>query len=129
MLFFSSTLVSTFLSALAAPVIGPRQNCPDVSVSFTRGTGERCTLGAVVGPRLKPALQGALGGQRLNLLESTMLRTLWGCQEGATTTTANSVTAKANACPNTKIAVSGYAKDAQVLISQQSNCLRTFSSR
>ncbi|KAF8065317.1 hypothetical protein FPV67DRAFT_1671589 [Lyophyllum atratum] len=48
-----------------------------------------------------------------------MLRTLWGCQEGATTTTANSVTAKANACPNTKIAVSGYGRSSAHLAAEQ----------
>ncbi|GLB42494.1 putative catalyzes the hydrolysis of cutin, a polyester that forms the structure of plant cuticle [Lyophyllum shimeji] len=112
------TLLLTFaLSALGAP-IESRQSCPDVTVFFARGTTEPGTLGTIVGPPFQAALQSALGGRTLDFqgipYPATIAGFLAGGDRGGAATMGNSVTSKANSCPNTKIVISGYSQGAQV---------------
>ncbi|KAF8069329.1 cutinase [Lyophyllum atratum] len=112
-----AALFALALSAFASP-IEPRQSCADVTVYFARGTTEPGTLGTIVGPPFQSALTSALGSRTLEFVgiayPATVAGFLAGGDPGGATTMANSVTAKAGACPNTKIVISGYSQGAQV---------------
>lgn len=105
-----TVLLALAVSAVATPVA--RQSCADVTVYFARGTTETATLGSVVGPPFRSALQSALSGKSLNFIGVDYPADIagflaGGSREGATNM-ANGVTSTANACPNTKIVISGY---------------------
>ncbi|KAF8054229.1 cutinase [Lyophyllum atratum] len=104
-------------SALAAP-LERRQSCADVTVYFARGTTEPGTLGTIVGPPFKNALTSALGSRTLEFVgieyPADIPGFLAGGDQGGAATMASSVTAKAEACPDTKIVISGYSQGAQV---------------
>ncbi|KAG5643729.1 hypothetical protein DXG03_009719 [Asterophora parasitica] len=94
------------------------QACADVTVYFARGTSESGTIGTSVGPHFQTALQNALGGKSLEFVgvpyPATVGGFLAGGDAGGATTMANYVTDKANACPSTKIVISGFSQGAQV---------------
>ncbi|GLB35408.1 putative catalyzes the hydrolysis of cutin, a polyester that forms the structure of plant cuticle [Lyophyllum shimeji] len=110
-------LLALALSAAATP-LQERQSCADVTVYFARGTTEPGTLGTIVGPPFQSALQGALGSRTLDFIgipyPADIAGFLAGGDQGGATTMADDVTAKASACPNTKIVISGYSQGAQV---------------
>lgn len=99
------------LSSLASP-LERRQSCADVTVFFARGTGESGTIGTIVGPPFQTALQNALAGRSLDFEGIPYAASIAGFLEGGdpagAATMANDVTATANACPDTKIVMSGY---------------------
>ncbi|GLB38076.1 putative catalyzes the hydrolysis of cutin, a polyester that forms the structure of plant cuticle [Lyophyllum shimeji] len=110
-------LLALALSVAATP-LETRQSCADVTAYFARGTSESGTLGTVVGPQFKSALQSALGSRTLEFVgipyPATVAGFYAGGDQGGATTMADDVTAKASACPNTKIVMSGYSQGAQV---------------
>lgn len=110
-------LLALALSAMAVP-LQPRQACADVTVYFARGTTEPGTLGTIVGPPFQSALQSALGTRTLEFFgipyPASLAGFFAGGDQGGATTMADDVTAKASACPNTKIVISGYSQGAQV---------------
>ncbi|KAF9462695.1 cutinase [Collybia nuda] len=112
-----TVVLALALSAFAAPH-ETRQSCADVTVYFARGTGEIGTLGTIVGPSFKSELQSALRGKTLDFVGIDYAATVAGFLAGGdplgANTMANSVTSKANSCPNTKIVISGYSQGAQV---------------
>ncbi|KAF5378733.1 hypothetical protein D9615_006874 [Tricholomella constricta] len=117
MMFSYTVILALALSAVASP-IESRQSCADVTVYFARGTSEVGTLGSIVGPPFQRALKSALGSRSLEFVgikyPATIAGFLAGGDKGGATTMANSVTSKANSCPNTKIVISGYSQGAQV---------------
>jgi cutinase len=106
-----SVVLVLALSAFATP-IEPRQSCADVTVYFARGTGEVGTLGTIIGPPFKSALQSALRTKSLEFVgvdyAASVAGFLAGGDAAGATKMANSVTSKASSCPNTKIVISGY---------------------
>ena len=70
------------------------------------------TLGAVVGPPFAAALAIAVVGKTVSFdgvsYPATVAGYLAGGDQGGGKTMADSVTAIANRCPNTKIVISGY---------------------
>ncbi|KAG6901231.1 hypothetical protein C0995_014992 [Termitomyces sp. Mi166 len=116
-MFESLVLFALVLSALASP-LESRQSCADVAVFFARGTDESGTIGTIVGPPFQAALQTALAGRSLDFEGIPYAASIAGFLEGGdpagAATMANDVTAMANACPDTKIVISGYSQGAQV---------------
>ncbi|KAF8147578.1 cutinase [Crassisporium funariophilum] len=118
------TVVLAALSAIAAPVssnvvdIEARQSCSDVFVYFARGTTETPTLGSVIGPGFRTALQSALRGKSMTYegidYPANIAGYLAGGDQGGGRTMADKVTSTANRCPNAKIVISGYSQGAQV---------------
>ncbi|KAG6917193.1 hypothetical protein DXG01_003536 [Tephrocybe rancida] len=115
---FKPVLFSVLILSVLATPLEPRQACADVTVYFARGTTEPGTLGTIVGPPFQAALASALGGRSLDFegipYPANIAGFLAGGDKGGATTMANDVTAKASACPNTKIVISGYSQGAQV---------------
>ncbi|KAG5643736.1 hypothetical protein DXG03_009727 [Asterophora parasitica] len=114
-----AVLLTVALSAFAAPAGDVTiQACSSVTVYFARGTSEPGLIGNRVGPQFQDALRSALGSKSLEFVgidyPATVAGFLAGGDAGGATTMANSVTAKANSCPSTKIVISGYSQGAQV---------------
>ncbi|KAG5733077.1 Cutinase [Termitomyces sp. T112] len=113
----SLALLALVLSTIASP-IEPRQSCSDVTVFFARGTGERGSIGTIVGPPFEAALRTALAGRSLDFKGIPYPASIAGFFNGGSLagaiTMANDVSATANACPDTKIVISGYSQGAQV---------------
>ena len=108
-------LVLIATTAFAAPLVEEfeaRQNCTDVTVFFARGTNEPGTLGIIVGPGLEDDLQTALGPKSLTFTGIRYPADIAGFLAGGDAEGAqrmlNSVSSTANACPDTKIVMSGY---------------------
>ncbi|KAG5352960.1 hypothetical protein C0989_011750 [Termitomyces sp. Mn162] len=111
-MFQSLALLALVSSTLASP-LELRQSCADVTVLFARGTGESGTIGTIVGPPFEAALRSALAGRSLNFEGIPYAASIAGFLEGGdpagAATMANDITATANACPDTKIVISGYS--------------------
>ncbi|KAG5716566.1 Cutinase [Termitomyces sp. T112] len=116
-MFQSLALLALVSSTLASP-LALRQSCADVTVLFARGTGESGTIGTIVGPPFEAALRSALAGRSLDFEGIPYAASIAGFLEGGdpagAATMANDITATANACPDTKIVISGYSQGAQV---------------
>jgi len=107
--------VSRTLETPSAP-----QACEDVFLIFARGTFEPASdknLGIMVGNFLSSALKAALGSRFDSIgvdYNNSVAGYLSGGDSAGGVTMAGMITAKANACPNTKIIASGYSQGAQV---------------
>jgi len=112
-MFKYASVLAFGLAAFATPIA--RQSCADVTVVFARGTFEVAPTGTIVGPPFQSALQSALGGKSLNFIGVNYAASLAGFEEGGdpagAATMAADITSQANACPNTKIVMSGYRYD------------------
>jgi len=86
--------------------------CPDVQVYFARGTTEVPTLGTVIGPDFKRALERTLIGKRLGYdgvpYAAVVSGYLAGGDPAGALMMANSVRDTISRCPNAKIVISGY---------------------
>ncbi|KAH6910699.1 cutinase [Coprinopsis sp. MPI-PUGE-AT-0042] len=117
-----TTLVAVALSAavsLAAPVeeLESRQaGCSSVFVYFARGTNETPTLGTQIGPQLRDALAGRVGGLSFVGISypANVAGYLAGGDAGGAKTMADAVASTAARCPSAKIFLSGYSQGAQV---------------
>jgi len=97
----------------AVPEVEARQLlCPDVQVYFARGTTEVPTLGTVIGPDFKRALERTLIGKRLGYdgipYAAVVSGYLAGGDRAGAATMANNVRSTISRCPNAKIVISGY---------------------
>lgn len=105
-----TALLALVLSVVAVPT--PGQRCADVTVIFARGTNEESSIGSIVGPPFRLALQRVLGGKSLNFVGVDYPAVIIGYLEGGDPqgiiNMANDVTSTASSCPNTKIVMSGY---------------------
>jgi len=115
------TLAISTATALAAPApeVAARQSgCEDIIVYFARGTTEIGVLGTVVGPGLRTDTALYNIGKDTDVIgidyPAVVSDYLAGGDPGGARTMATLVTQKANACPNTKIFMSGYSQGAQV---------------
>lgn len=119
---FTFLITCTLLTLSALPLasslpvdLDARQappKCSDVAVFYARGTIEPGTVGMLVGPRFRSALQSALSDKSVSFVGVNYPATFagfaaGGSKEGAANM-ANAVTAAATSCPKTEIVISGY---------------------
>lgn len=112
--------VMTALAALpGAPLVVPAASaagCPDVEVTFARGTAEPPGVGGV-GQKFIDALRSQVGGRSLGVYAVNYPATEdWppSASEGAGDANAHVQSMVAN-CPNTKLVLGGYSQGAMVI--------------
>ena len=112
--------VLTGLAALAgAPAVAPwasAATCPDIEVTFARGTAEAPGVGAV-GQKFIDALRSQVGGRSLGVYAVNYpAGEDWppSASDGAGDANAHVQSMVAN-CPNTKLVLGGYSQGAMVI--------------
>ena len=107
-------VVSTLL--IGPPVPASAAPCPDVDVTFARGTGEPPGVG-VVGQEFVDALRGQVGGRSIAVYPVNYPASPdFVPSANAGTEDANAhVNSVAASCPNTKLVLGGYSQGAFVI--------------
>ena len=114
-----AALVTTWATLLSTPVlIAPASaaSCPDVEVTFARGTGEPRGVGGV-GQAFVDSLRSQFGGRSLGVYAVNYPATEdWApsASAGASDASAHVQSMAAN-CPNTKLVLGGYSQGAVVI--------------
>ncbi|KAI0132145.1 cutinase-domain-containing protein [Xylariales sp. AK1849] len=96
-----------------------KSDCPDVAVLFARGTSEPGNMGFLTGPPLTTALQHYANTSRVAVQGVDYPAIVAGFQAGGSPIGASVMAALTNAtkeaCPATKLVLSGYSQGAQVV--------------
>ena len=112
-------VVTTWASLLGAPIlIGPASaaSCPDVEVTFARGTDEPPGVGGV-GQEFVDSLRSQVGGRSIGVYPVNYPATDdWApsASAGASDASAHVESMAAN-CPNTRLVLGGYSQGAMVI--------------
>ena len=114
-----AVVVTTWASLLGAPIlIGPASaaSCPDVEVTFARGTDEPPGVGGV-GQEFVDSLRSQVGGRSVGVYPVNYPATDdWApsASAGASDASAHVESMAAN-CPNTRLVLGGYSQGAMVI--------------
>ncbi len=114
-----AALVTTWAALLSAPILiasASAAPCPDVEVTFARGTGEPSGVGGV-GQAFIDSLRSQLGGRSLAVYAVNYPAGddfAPSASAGAGDANAHVVSMAAN-CPNTKLVLGGYSLGAMVI--------------
>ena len=114
-----AAVVTTWASLLSAPIlIGPASaaSCPDVEVTFARGTDEPPGVGGV-GQEFVDSLRSQVGGRSIGVYPVNYPATDdWApsASAGASDASAHVESMAAN-CPNTRLVLGGYSQGAMVI--------------
>ena len=112
-------MVTTWATLLSAPIhIAPASAdpCPDIEVTFARGTAEPLGVGGV-GQAFVDSLRSQVGGRSLEVYPVNYPATEdWppSASAGASDASAHVQSMAAN-CPNTKLVLGGYSQGAAVI--------------
>jgi cutinase len=117
--FLVSAVVTAGAALLSAPILAPSAPaaaCPDVEVTFARGTGEPPGVGGV-GQAFVDSLRSQVGGRTLGVYAVNYPAT----EDWPPSASAGAGDAKAHvqsmvaSCPNTKLVLGGYSQGAMVI--------------
>jgi cutinase len=112
-----AALVTAWSIPLSAPApVAAAAACPDVDVTFARGTGEPPGVG-VVGQEFVDALRGQVGGRSIAVypVDYPASDDLVPSANAGTDDAKAHVNSVAAACPNTKLVLGGYSQGAFVI--------------
>jgi cutinase len=116
----AATVVTTWATLLSAPIpFAPSASaapCPDVDVTFARGTGEPPSVGGV-GQAFVDSLRSQVGGRSLAVYPVNYPASEdWPPSASAGASDANAhVRSMVATCPNTKLVLGGYSQGAMVI--------------
>jgi cutinase len=114
-----AAVVTTWATLLGAPILIPSASaapCPDVEVTFARGTNEPPGVGGV-GQAFIDSLRSQVGGRSLGVYPVNYPATDdWAPSSSAGASDASAhVQSMAADCPNTKLVLGGYSQGAMVI--------------
>jgi cutinase len=115
----STAVVPTCAALLSAPILiapAAAAPCPDVEVTFARGTSEPPGVGGV-GQAFVDSLRSQVGGRSVGVYAVNYPATEdWPPSASAGTSDANAhVQSMVGTCPNTKLVLGGYSQGAMVI--------------